>query len=118
MDLFSSIDMEPARQRIDELVKQIDQLNYEYYMNDRSLVSDYEFDALLQELIDLERQYPELAQPNSPTKRVGGEVNKTFRQVQHRFPMLSLGNTYSKEEIIDFESRTRKLLDGTPFTYT
>ena len=118
MDLFSNIDMEPARKRVEELTQLVDQYNYEYYMNDRSLVSDYEFDALLRELQDLERQYPELAQPNSPTKRVGGEVNKTFGQVTHRFPMLSLGNTYSIEEIVEFESRTRKLLDGEPFSYT
>lgn len=118
MDLFSSIDLEPERQRIDELSRLIDQYNYEYYMNDRSLVSDFEFDALLRELTDLERQYPELALPNSPTKRVGGEVNKTFRQVTHRFPMLSLGNTYSIEEIEEFEARTRRLLGSTPFSYT
>ena len=118
MDLFSQIDIEPARKRIDELTRLIDQYNYEYYMNDRSLVSDFEFDKLLRELTDLERQYPELAHPNSPTKRVGGEVNKTFRQVTHRFPMLSLGNTYSIEEIVDFESRTRKLLGDIPFSYS
>lgn len=118
MDLFSSIDLEPERQRIDELSRLIDQYNYEYYMNDRSLVSDFEFDALLRELTDLERQYPELALPNSPTKRVGGEVNKTFRQVTHRFPMLSLGNTYSIEEIEEFEARTRRLLGSIPFSYT
>lgn len=118
MDLFSSIDVEPARQRITELTQLIDHYNYEYYMNDTSLVSDFEFDALLRELTDLERQYPELALPNSPTKRVGGEVTKTFRHVTHRFPMLSLGNTYSIEEIVEFESRTRKLLGNTPFSYT
>lgn len=118
MDLFSNIDIEPARKRIAELTQLVDQYNYEYYMNDRSLVSDFEFDALLRELTDLERQYPELASPNSPTKRVGGEVNKTFRQVSHRFPMLSLGNTYSIEEIVDFEARTRKLLGDTVFSYT
>ncbi|MBQ9586269.1 MAG: NAD-dependent DNA ligase LigA [Bacteroidales bacterium] len=112
------MDLEPERQRIDELSRLIDQYNYEYYMNDRSLVSDFEFDALLRELTDLERQYPELALPNSPTKRVGGEVNKTFRQVTHRFPMLSLGNTYSIEEIEEFEARTRRLLGSTPFSYT
>lgn len=103
---------------MEQLAEEIDRLNYEYYMNDRSLVSDFEFDAMLRELQDLERQYPELASPLSPTKRVGGEVNKSFRQVQHRFPMLSLGNTYSIEEIEDFEARTRKLLDGVPFSYT
>lgn len=118
MDLFSSIDVEPARQRMEQLADEIDRLNYEYYMNDRSLVSDQEFDAMLRELQDLERQYPELASPLSPTKRVGGEVNKTFRSVQHRFPMLSLGNTYSIEEIEDFEARTRKLLDGQVFSYS
>jgi len=118
VDLFSSLDAEPARKRIDELTQLVDRYNHEYYMNDTSLVSDYEFDALLRELQELERQYPELAQPNSPTKRVGGEVNKTFRQVTHRFPMLSLGNTYSMEEIAEFESRTRRLLEGTAFSYT
>ena len=118
MDLFSSIDLEPARQRIAELTEEINRLNYEYYMNDRSLVSDYDFDRMLRELTDLERQYPELASPLSPTKRVGGEVNKSFKQVEHRFPMLSLGNTYSIEEIEEFEARTQKLLDGIDFSYT
>lgn len=118
MDLFSAIDTEPVRQRMDELAKELDRLNYEYYMNDRSLVSDQEFDGMMRELQDLERQYPELANPLSPTKRVGGEVNKTFRQVSHRFPMLSLGNTYSIEEIEEFEARTRRLLDGEEFSYT
>ena len=118
MDLFSAIDTEPVQRRMEELTKELDWLNYEYYMNDRSLVSDEEFDRMMRELQDLERQYPELASPLSPTKRVGGEVNKSFRSVQHRFPMLSLGNTYSIEEIEEFEARTRKLLDGVPFSYT
>lgn len=109
---------EQARIRVAELSQLVDHYNYEYYMNDRSLVSDFEFDTLLRELMDLERAFPELASPISPSRRVGGEVNKSFRQVTHRFPMLSLGNTYSLEEIEDFESRTRKLLDGHPFTYT
>ena len=103
---------------MEQLADQLDRLNYEYYMNDQSLVSDEEFDAMMRELQDLERQYPELASPLSPTRRVGGEVNKGFRQVTHRFPMLSLGNTYSIEEIEEFEARTRKLLDGIPFSYT
>ena len=103
---------------MEALAQELDRLNFEYYMNDRSLVSDEEFDRMMRELQDLERQYPELANPLSPTKRVGGEVNKSFRQVQHRFPMLSLGNTYSIEEIEEFEARTRKLLDGVPFSYT
>ncbi len=118
MDLFSNPAPESARQRVAELTQLIDRYNYEYYMNDNSLVSDFEFDALLRELMDLESRYPELSLPTSPSRRVGGEVNKTFRQVAHRLPMLSLGNTYSIGEIEDFEARTRKLLDGTPFTYT
>lgn len=118
MDLFSAIDTEPARQRMEQLAAELDRLNYEYYMNDRSLVSDQQFDEMMRELQDLERQYPELASPLSPTKRVGGEVNKSFRQVQHRFPMLSLGNTYSIAEIEEFEARTRRLLDGEAFSYT
>ena len=118
MDLFSAIDTAPVQRRMDELAKELDRLNYEYYMNDRSLVSDETFDSMMRELQDLERQYPELANPLSPTKRVGGEINKNFRSVQHRFPMLSLGNTYSIGEIEDFEARTRKLLDGIPFSYS
>lgn len=118
MDLFSVPAPDSAIQRVNELTRLIDHYNHEYYMNDRSEISDFEFDALLRELIELEQQYPELASPTSPTRRVGGEVNKTFKQVQHRFPMLSLGNTYSIEEIEEFEARTRRLLDGTPFTYT
>lgn len=118
MELFSEPIPDMARRRVAELTQQIDRYNYEYYMNDKSLVSDYEFDALLRELVELERRYPELALPTSPSRRVGGEVNKTFRQVPHRLPMLSLGNTYSIEEIVDFEMRTRKLLDGVDFSYT
>ncbi|MBR4229660.1 MAG: NAD-dependent DNA ligase LigA [Bacteroidales bacterium] len=118
MDLFSAIDTEPVRKHMEELAAELDRLNYEYYMNDRSLVSDQQFDEMMRELQDLERKYPELASPLSPTKRVGGEVNKTFRQVTHRFPMLSLGNTYSIEEIEEFEARTRRFLDGEHFSYT
>ena len=110
--------IEEAQVRVAELTELIDRYNYEYYMNDRSLVSDYGFDALLRELVELEGTFPQLASPTSPTRRVGGEVNKSFQQVRHRFPMLSLGNTYSIAEIEDFEARTRKLLDGTPFSYT
>lgn len=110
--------MQDSQHRIAQLSELIDKYNYEYYMNDTSLVSDFEFDALLRELMELEKQYPEYALTTSPTRRVGGEVNKSFQQVSHRFPMLSLGNTYSIEEIEEFEARTRKLLDGVPFSYT
>lgn len=118
-NLFSSQEgIEAARARVEELTKLLHHYNYQYYMNDTSEVSDFEFDRLLKELMDLERQYPVLASPNSPSQRVGGLVNKSFRQVTHRLPMLSLGNTYSMEEIVDFEARTRKLLGNTTFSYT
>ncbi|MBR6441075.1 MAG: NAD-dependent DNA ligase LigA, partial [Bacteroidales bacterium] len=108
MDLFSSIDTpDSARERVAELTRLIDKYNHAYYMEDTSLVSDFEFDALLRELMELESKYPDLALPTSPTRRVGGEVNKTFRQVTHRFPMLSLGNTYSSEDLEEVEARTR-----------
>ena len=118
MDLFNYQDLEPQRKRVAELTELIDRYNYEYYMNDRSLVSDFEFDQLLNELIQLEKEHPDLALPNSPTRRVGGEVNKSFRQVAHRFPMLSLGNTYSIQEIEEYEARTRRLLGDIQFTYS
>lgn len=111
------MDEQAAKLRIEELSGQIDHYNTEYYMHDTSEISDFEFDALLNELIALEKRFPQFALPTSPTKRVGGEVNKTFRQVTHRYPMLSLGNTYSIEEIVDFDVRTRKLLEGRSFSY-
>lgn len=112
------MEREDAQKRIEELSEMIERYNYEYYMNDNSMISDYEFDQLLNELIALEKEYPEYSLPSSPTRRVGGEVNKTFRQVVHRYPMLSLSNTYSIEEIIDFDTRIRKLLNNRPFSYT
>lgn len=119
LDLFSRPEgIDTARERVAELTGLINRYNYQYYMNDTSEISDFEFDKLLKELVDLEHRYPELASPNSPTQRVGGAVNKSFRQVMHRLPMLSLGNTYSIEEIVDFEARTRRLLGDIPFSYT
>lgn len=118
IDLFDMMENEGAQDRMKELERLIDRYNHEYYMNDTSLVSDAEFDALLAELVALERQHPYWASPVSPTKRVGGEVNKNFPQVEHRYPMLSLGNTYSVGEIEEFESRCRKLLGGVDFGYT
>ena len=118
IDLFDMIEHEGAQERMKELERLIDLYNHEYYMNDTSLVSDAEFDALLAELVELERQHPYWASPVSPTKRVGGEVNKSFPQVEHRYPMLSLGNTYSVAEIEEFESRCRKLLGEADFGYT
>ena len=84
--------------------------NYQYYVNDISLISDFEFDQLLKELELLELEYPEYNDENSPTKRVGGQVTKSFETVAHKYPMLSLSNSYSKEDVIDFDHRIKKLI--------
>lgn len=98
-----------SKQRIEELTKSLQEYNYQYYVMDNSLVSDFEFDTLLKELQELEEKNPEFTSENSPTKRVGGDVTKKFEQVVHKYKMLSLSNSYSKEEIIDFETRIKKL---------
>lgn len=101
-----------AQTKIQELTEKINRLNHAYYVENDSIVTDYEFDQLLNELQDLEKQFPDLADVNSPTKRVGGDITKKFQSVEHRYPMLSLSNTYSEEEIIDWENRIKKLSEG------
>jgi len=96
--------------RIKELTHQLNQHNYNYYVLDNPIISDYEFDKLLEELILLEREYPQFIQPDSPTQRVGGEVTKQFATIAHLFPMLSLGNTYSMEEVSEFDKRVQNAL--------
>lgn len=100
-----------AKNKIQELTQEINQHNYNYYMVSNPTISDYEFDMLLESLIKLEQEFPEFADENSPTKRVGGEITKEFETVKHKYPMLSLGNSYSKEEITDFETRIKKLVE-------
>jgi DNA ligase (NAD+) len=109
--------MTDVQKRISELTDRIHYLNHRYYQDSISEISDMEFDALLRELQDLEKQNPALAQPDSPTQRVGGAVTKEFRQIRHQYPMLSLGNTYSREELQEFDERVRKGLNGEPFEY-
>jgi DNA ligase (NAD+) len=98
------------KQRIEELTKSLNQHNYNYYVLDKPTISDFEFDALLQELVLLENAHPDYVLPDSPTKRVGGEITKNFKTVEHRYPMLSLGNTYSFEDLKDFDERIKKLV--------
>ncbi len=98
-----------AKQRISQLSKEIDDHNYKYYVLSNPEISDIEFDKLLNELIDLEKKFPHYAFPDSPTQRVGGAVTKEFKSVRHKYPMLSLGNTYSEEELRDFDERVRKV---------
>jgi len=104
------MDINGAKQRIAQLTAEIRQHNHNYYVLSKPVISDYAFDMLLEELIRLEREFPEFAEPDSPTRRVGGEATKEFQQVTHRYPMLSLGNTYSEEEVREFEARIHKLL--------
>lgn len=99
---------EEAQQLIDQLVKEINEHNYRYYTLADPVISDYEFDQLLEKLKDLEKSFPEFILPDSPTQRVGGEVTKEFASFEHKIPMLSLGNTYSEEELRDFDQRVRK----------
>lgn len=102
---------EQAKQRIEELTKQIEEHNYRYYQLAQPTISDYEFDMLLEELIRLEKQFPEFLSPESPSQRVGGTITKEFKTVKHKYPMLSLGNTYSEEELKDFDERVKKALN-------
>lgn len=109
---MSKIDID----RILELRELIHSYNTQYYIHSISVVSDYEFDQLLKELEELEIKYPELYDANSPTKRVGGDITKTFETVPHKYPMLSLSNSYSKDDIVDFDQRVKKIID-VPLTY-
>ena len=102
---------EEARQRIAALSEELEQHNYNYYILAKPTISDYEFDMKLEELARLEKEFPEYLSPASPTQRVGGGVTKEFKSVQHRYPMLSLANSYSREEIADFISRIKKIID-------
>lgn len=97
--------------RISELTAALNAHNHRYYVLNQPVISDFEFDHLLKELESLEQKYPHLAQQNSPTKRVGGDLTSKFEKVAHRYPMLSLSNTYSEEEIMDWENRIKKSID-------
>lgn len=103
---------EDAQKRIKELTNLLNHYNYQYYIENTSEISDFEFDQLLKELQGLENEYPAFASENSPTKRVGGDITKKFETVRHQYPMLSLSNSYSEEEIIEWENRIKKLISG------
>ncbi len=103
--------------RIEALAQRLHHLNQQYYQHDISEVSDQEFDRLLAELSQLEQAHPELARPNSPTQRVGGTITKQFETARHRYPMLSLGNTYSEDDLREFDERVQKGLEGAPYAY-
>ena len=99
------------------LAERLHYLNHQYYQHDVSEVTDQEFDQLLAELQRLETENPDLTQPNSPTRRVGGTITKQFPTAEHRYPMLSLGNTYSEDDLREFDERVQKGLEGAPYAY-
>ena len=105
-----------ARAKIEKLTKDLNHHNHLYYVESSPEISDYDFDMLLNELIRLEKEFPQFASETSPTKRVGGDITKKFASVKHRFPMLSLANTYSREEIVEWETRIKKSTE-TPIEY-
>jgi DNA ligase (NAD+) len=100
-----------ARERIEELSQELHEHNHRYYVLNSSVISDYDFDMKLKELQQLEESFPDLADSNSPTKRVGGDVTDKFQKVKHKYPMLSLSNTYNIDEIRDWETRIKKNTD-------
>ena len=104
-----------VKERIDQLRAELHRHNYNYYVLNAPEISDKEFDDLMRELQDLETAHPEYMDENSPTQRVGSDLNKNFTQVEHRYPMLSLGNTYSESEVADFYERVRRGLEGEDF---
>ena len=104
--------------RINEIKKLLHNYNYEYYVNSNSLVSDYEFDLLLRELQFLEKKYPEIDDPNSPTKRVGSDITSKFITYSHEEKMYSLDNTYSFEEISDWVKRIKKKINTEEIEYS
>ncbi|HNT49748.1 MAG TPA: NAD-dependent DNA ligase LigA, partial [Cyclobacteriaceae bacterium] len=106
-----------AKTHIQQLTDKINHHNDLYYNKSKTEISDFEFDKLLEELVTLEAAFPELRLPDSPTQRVGGTITKEFASVVHQYPMLSLGNTYSAEELTDFDTRVAKGLDGEAYEY-
>ena len=87
------------KERIEELRRLLHEYNIRYYIQNDPVISDQEFDALMSELQQLEQRHPELYDANSPTQRVGSDLNGNFKQVEHKYPMLSLGNTYNEQDV-------------------
>lgn len=106
-----------AKQKILELSKEIEYHNHLYYNESKQEISDFEFDQLLKSLIELEKEYPQFLFPDSPSQRVGGGITKDFEQVKHQYPMLSLGNTYNRQDLLDFDQRVKKVLGQNDVEY-
>ncbi len=106
------MDKQAVKQKIDSLRKELERHNYNYYVLNHPAINDFEYDNLLKELETLEHENPEFFDENSPSQRVGSDINNTFEQRAHKYPMLSLGNTYSEEELRDFDNRVKKILNS------
>ena len=106
---MNPISKDEAKTRIAELTDKINYHNHLYYQEDKSEISDFEFDQLMEELMQLEQQFPEFLLEDSPSQRVGGTITKEFESSQHGYPMLSLGNTYSESELVAFDDRVAKI---------
>ena len=102
---YKGMDKNAVKARIEQLSKELEQHNYNYYVLDKPDISDFEFDKLLEELSLLEKQHPEFLSNESPSQRVGGQITKEFKSVKHKHPMLSLSNSYGKEDMEDFDRR-------------
>ncbi|NWQ42273.1 NAD-dependent DNA ligase LigA [Bacillus sp. EB106-08-02-XG196] len=110
------MDLQTAELKVNELKSLLNQYGYEYYVLDKPTVPDAEYDRLLQELLEIEANFPELKTPDSPSVRVGGKVLDLFEKVEHRTPMLSLGNAFNEQDLKDFDRRIRQAV-GDDFTY-
>ncbi len=104
---------EEAKNKIEKLSKELEDHNYKYYVLAQPSISDYDFDIQIQELTKLEKEFPEFLSPNSPSQRVGGTITKEFKTIKHDYAFLSLSNSYSKEDLKDFDDRVRKGVAGT-----
>lgn len=103
------------QKRIMQLRKELHEHNYKYYVLSQPTISDWEFDAMMHELQDLEARHPELYDPNSPTQRVGSDLNLSFKQIEHKYPMLSLANTYNEQDVAEWYEAVKKGLNGDSF---
>ena len=100
--------MNSIQNQIEDLRNELHQHNYSYYVLDKPIISDFDFDTKLKRLIDLEEKYPEYFDTNSPSQRVGGSISKSFDTVTHEYPMYSLNNSYSKKDLQDWQDRIQK----------
>ena len=103
------------KERILQLRKELHEHNYKYYVLNSPDISDFDFDALMRELQNLEARHPEMADPNSPSQRVGSDLNSEFKQVVHKYPMLSLANTYNQQDVRDWYESVKRGLGGEDF---